>query len=112
LAAGHSRALLVCFLSLLAGCGGTIGSFENAGKNSTDQALYERAMAFIRDENFQVATTLLETLVASYPESQYIGPANAALDDIWYAEGGVGPRPEPVNGVTVKFFPPIQEAQN
>jgi outer membrane protein assembly factor BamD (BamD/ComL family) len=82
LAAGHSRVLLVCFLSLLAGCGGRIGSFEDAGKSSTDQVLYERAMASMQDENIQVATTLLETLVASYPESQYIGPANAALDDI------------------------------
>jgi hypothetical protein len=104
--------MLVAYMVLLAGCGGTIGSFEDAGKNSTDQVLYERAMAFIRDENFQVAITLLETLVASYPESQYSGPANAALDDIWYAEGGVGPRPEPINGVTVKFFPPLRETQN
>jgi hypothetical protein len=160
-----SGALLVCFLSLLAGCGGTIGSFENvhlirvifcssagsgadpsplllrqasapairdgvsrrggifrgegiwqwgtsAGENNADRVLYERAMAFMQDENFQVATTLLETLVASYPESPYSVPANAALNDIWYAEGCVGPRPEPVNGETVKFFPPLPETQN
>jgi hypothetical protein len=84
----------------------------NAGKISADGLLYERAMASIQDENFQVATTLLETLVASYPESPYSVSANASLNDIWYAEGCVGPRSEPVNGETVKFFPPLPETQN
>jgi hypothetical protein len=56
------------------------------------------------------ARTLLETLIDCYPESEYVTRAKSALDDIWYAEGGIGQRQEsPGGGESVTFFPPLRE---
>jgi len=57
------------------------------------------------------ARTLLETLINIYPDSEYVTRAQSALDEIWYAEGSIGQRPEsPGGGESLTFFPPLREA--
>ncbi len=92
---------------LLAGC----GSVMKLTELPPDQGLFERAMDSMQDQRFGEAATLLETLECTYPESRYAARTKSMLDDMWYARGGVSPRPETKDGESVTFFPPLQEAQ-
>ncbi len=76
-----------------------------------DKGLFDRATKLIYASRFGEARTLLETLVNTYPESEYVARAKSALDDIWHTEGGVGPRQESHwPGENMTFFPPLKEA--
>jgi hypothetical protein len=74
-----------------------------------DRALFEHATKLAQNQRYQEARTLLETLINTYSESEYVDPATASLDNMWYAEGGVGPRPETLPGGGQTFFPSLQE---
>jgi hypothetical protein len=77
-----------------------------------DEGLFGRAMQLLDDDRTGEARTLLETLIATYPDSAYVPRAERVLDDMWHAEGGIGPRKEePAGGEAVTFFPPLKEMQ-
>jgi outer membrane protein assembly factor BamD len=50
-------------------------------------ALFEGAMDAMRNSRYAEARTLLETLINSNPDSDYVPRAKLALGDAWYAEG-------------------------
>ncbi|HZE82421.1 MAG TPA: outer membrane protein assembly factor BamD, partial [Candidatus Polarisedimenticolia bacterium] len=47
-----------------------------------------RSMDSMKKAHYQEARTLLETLINTYPDSEYIARAKLALGDAWYNEGG------------------------
>jgi outer membrane protein assembly factor BamD len=53
----------------------------------SDKVLFERAMKAMNSSNYPVARTLLETLIDSYPGSDYVPSAKVSIGDAWYAEG-------------------------
>ena len=53
-----------------------------------DKGLYDRAMDAMQHGRYTEARSLLETLINTYQESEYIARAKLALGDSWYAEGG------------------------
>ena len=50
--------------------------------------LFDKAMDAMRHNRFDVARLTLQTLINTYPDSEYIARAKLAVGDSWYAEGG------------------------
>jgi outer membrane protein assembly factor BamD len=60
----------------------------NIDSKQPDKTLFDRAMESMKKAHYQEARTLLETLINTYPDSEYIARAKLALGDAWYNEGG------------------------
>src|SRR5215470_3202535 len=80
---------LACAL-LMAGCGNKKVKNPMAGIDSKqpDKGLFDSAMASMKKAHYQEARTLLQTLINTYPDSEYIARAKLAVGDSWYSEGG------------------------
>lgn len=53
-----------------------------------DKVLFDRAMEAMKSRKYDVARLSLQTLINTYPDSEYIARAKLAIGDSWYAEGG------------------------
>ena len=53
-----------------------------------DKILFDRAMQAMKDGKYDVARLTLQTLINTYPDSEYVARAKLAIGDSWYAEGG------------------------
>ncbi|HTK94487.1 MAG TPA: outer membrane protein assembly factor BamD, partial [Terriglobales bacterium] len=53
-----------------------------------DKVLFDRAMDAMKHSHYDIARLSLQTLINTYPESEYIARAKLAVGDSWYAEGG------------------------
>ncbi len=53
-----------------------------------DKVLFDRAMDAMKHNHYDVARITLQTLIATYPDSEFIARAKLSLADSWYAEGG------------------------
>src|SRR5438270_7625136 len=62
----------------------------NIDSKQPDKTLFDRSMESMRKAHYQEARTLLETLINTYPDSEYIARAKLSLGDAWYNEGGNG----------------------
>jgi outer membrane protein assembly factor BamD len=60
----------------------------NIDSKQPDKGLFDRGMDSMKKGRYQESRTLLETLINTYPDSEYIARAKLALGDAWYAEGG------------------------
>ncbi|HXA85803.1 MAG TPA: outer membrane protein assembly factor BamD [Candidatus Dormibacteraeota bacterium] len=60
----------------------------NIDSKQPDKSLFDRSMDSMKKAHYQEARTLLETLINTYPDSEYIARAKLALGDAWYNEGG------------------------
>ncbi len=76
-------------LLLLAGCHHKVQNpMAGIDSKQPDKGLYDRAMDSMKHGRFTEARSLLETLINTYPDSEYMARAKLALGDSWYAEGG------------------------
>lgn len=53
-----------------------------------DKVLFDRAMDAMKHNRFDVARLNMQTLINTYPDSEYIARAKLSVADSWYAEGG------------------------
>jgi outer membrane protein assembly factor BamD len=53
-----------------------------------DKVLFDRAMDALKHNRYDVARLTLQTLINTYPDSEFIARAKLAVADSWYAEGG------------------------
>ena len=53
-----------------------------------DKVLFDRAMEALRKNRYDVARVTLQTLINTYPDSEYVARAKLAIGDAWYKEGG------------------------
>src|SRR5580658_3117918 len=60
----------------------------NVDSKQPDKVLFDRAMDAMKHNRFDVARLSLQTLINTYPDSEYIARAKLAVADSWYAEGG------------------------
>jgi outer membrane protein assembly factor BamD len=60
----------------------------NVGSVQPDKVLFDKAMDAMKHNRFDVARMTLQTLINTYPDSEYIARAKLAVGDSWYAEGG------------------------
>lgn len=108
-------AAALCFAS--AGC--LFGHHANinplAGVNSAqpDKDLFDKAMSDLAKGKFTVSRLLLQTLINSYPDSEYLARAKLAIADSWFREGGTEglAQAEAEYRDFITFFPTMKEAQ-
>ena len=55
---------------------------------SPDKVLYERALVDIKKGRHEVGRLNLQTLINTYPDSEYLAKAKLAIADSYYKEGG------------------------
>jgi outer membrane protein assembly factor BamD len=60
----------------------------NVDSKQPDKVLFDRAMDAMKHNRFDVARLTLQTMINTYPDSEFIARAKLAIADSWYAEGG------------------------
>jgi outer membrane protein assembly factor BamD len=66
----------------------SVNPLANVGSKQPDKVLFDRAMDAMKHNRFDVARMTLQTLINTYPDSEFIARAKLAEGDSWYAEGG------------------------
>lgn len=99
---------------MLAGChhAKVQNPIANLDSKQPDKVLFDRSMDAMKHGKYTVARTLLETLINTYPDSEYIARAKLSLGDSWYAEGGTAAmqQAEAQYKDFITFFPNLPEA--
>jgi len=82
--------VLALLLALTIGCTNkkAVNPLANVGSKQPDKVLFDRAMDAMKHNRFDVARMTLQTLINTYPDSEFIARAKLAVADSWYAEGG------------------------
>jgi len=85
-----SIALLGLLLAFTAACTNkkSVNPLAGVGSKQPDKVLFDKAMDAMRHNRFDVARLTLQTLINTYPDSEFIARAKLAEGDSWYAEGG------------------------
>jgi outer membrane protein assembly factor BamD len=82
--------LLGSLLLITAACTNkkSVNPLANVGSKQPDKVLFDKAMDAMKHNRFDVARMTLQTLINTYPDSEFIARAKLAVGDSWYAEGG------------------------
>ncbi len=85
-----SIAILAALLTITVACTNkkAVNPLANVGSKQPDKVLFDKAMDAMKHNRFDVARMTLQTLINTYPDSEYIARAKLAVGDSWYAEGG------------------------
>src|SRR5579871_450929 len=77
-----------------------------------DRQLYDKALEATKKGHFDVARLTLQTLLNTYPDSQYQMKAKLAIADSWYREGGTAALTQAESEYKdfITFFPNAPEA--
>jgi outer membrane protein assembly factor BamD len=77
-----------------------------------DKILYEKATHEIRRARYDVGRLTLQTLINTYPDSEYLAKAKLAIADSYYSEGGISglTQAEAEYRDFITFFPTAPEA--
>ncbi len=77
-----------------------------------DKVLYERATEDMRKGHYEVARLTLQTLMNTYPDSEYLAKAKLAIADSYFKEGGTSGLTQAVAEYKdfETFFPFLDEA--
>jgi outer membrane protein assembly factor BamD len=105
---------LTLLVITLAGCHNKKVSnpLANVGSKQPDKVLFDRAMDQMKHSHMDQARIILQTLINTYPDSEYIARAKLAVGDSWYAEGGSAALAQAENEYKdfETFFPNMPEA--
>ncbi len=84
----------------------------NVKSGQPDKQLYDKAMVAINKGHYEVARLDLQTMLSTYPDSEYQMRAKLAFADSWYREGGSGAlaQAETEYHDFIIFFPNAPEA--
>src|SRR5437588_4476764 len=115
------NAAIIFTLALAGSLGAQAGIFHHkkvknplADVNSKqpDKVLFDRAMDALNHSKFDTARITLQTLINTYPDSEYIARAKLAIGDAWYREGGTTAlaQAEIEYKDFITFFPNLPEA--
>lgn len=107
-------AAVLCLSFSVAGCGGKKVASKTPAANSAqpDKILYDRALNDYQHGRYTEARLSLQTLINSYPDSEYLAKAKLAVADSYYKEGGVEGLTQAVAEYKdfITFFPFLDEA--
>ena len=110
----HLIVVLSALLALTAACTNkkSVNPLAGVGSKQPDKVLFDKAMDAMRHNRFDVARLTLQTLINTYPDSEYIARAKLAVGDSWYAEGGTASLAQAEQEYTdfTIFFPNMPEA--
>ena len=109
----YRHLLFVFALAMLAACGKT--PYDNPiGNNSAqpDKKLFDKAILDIEKHKYDVGRLTLQTLINTYPDSEYLAKAKLAIADSWYREGTrhALAQAEAEYKDFITFFPTMEEA--
>src|SRR5215471_16974820 len=105
--------LLLTAPFFLTGCHHKVKNpIANIDSKQPDKVLYDRAMDSMKHGHYTEARTLLETLINTYPDSEYVARAKLSVGDAYYAEGGTAAwaQAEAQYKDFITFFPNMPEA--
>lgn len=85
---------------------------QNGESAAPDKVLYNKAMEDIRKGRQEIGRLSLQTLINTYPDSEYLAKAKLGMADSFYKEGGAANMTQAINaykdfGI---FFPFLKEA--
>lgn len=100
-------------LTLAVGCGKN--PYETPiGTNSQqpDKILFDKAVNDLERHRYELSRLTLQTLINTYPDSEYLAKAKLAIADSWYREGGSSAlaQAEAEYKDFITFFPTMEEA--
>ncbi|MGA2718103.1 MAG: outer membrane protein assembly factor BamD [Candidatus Acidiferrales bacterium] len=77
-----------------------------------DKVLYDRAMVDLKKSKFIEGRLALQTLINTYPDSEYLAKAKLGVADSYYREGGTSNTTQAVSEYKdfITFFPFLDEA--
>ena len=84
----------------------------NVESKQPDKTLYDKAMVALKKGRFDVARLDLQTLLNTYPDSEYRMRAKLSVGDSWFKEGGTAAltQAEAEYNDFITFFPDAPEA--
>lgn len=84
----------------------------NVQSKQPDKELYDKAMQALKKGRFDVARLDLQTLLNTYPDSEYRMRAKLSVGDTWFKEGGTAAltQAEAEYNDFITFFPDAPEA--
>src|ERR1700751_6075503 len=90
----------------------TQNPLANVNSKQPDKALFDKAMIAMKKGKYDVARLDLQTLLNTYPETEYAMRAKLAIGDTWYKEGGSAAltQAEAEYKDFITFFPNTPEA--
>ncbi len=90
------------------GCSGSHAQVATSKANvvakQSDKILFDRAMKAMQHAQYAAERTLLENLINTYPDSDYVPRAKLSIADAWYAQGTFK-QAEAEYGDFIAFFP-------
>jgi outer membrane protein assembly factor BamD len=89
-----------------------VNPIANVDSKQPDKVLFDRAEDAIKHGKYDVARLSLQTLINTYPDSEYIARAKLAIGDSWYQEGGTAAMAQAESEYKdfITFFPNMPEA--
>jgi outer membrane protein assembly factor BamD len=113
--------LLVCAFSLVAAgrCNAQLlhkkpvdKSTDSSNTVEPDKQLYDKAVNDIKHGRHEIGRLGLQTLINTYPDSEYLAKAKLAIADSYFKEGGSSNITLAINGYKdfIVFFPFLPEA--
>lgn len=106
--------LTLCLaMTLLSGCGRD--PYDNPIANNSDQPdkiLFDKSINEIEKHRYEIGRITLQTLINTYPDSEYIAKSKLAIADSWYREGTTHAlaQAEAEYRDFITFFPTMEEA--
>ena len=90
----------------------SVNPLADIGSKQPDKVLFDKAMDAMKHNRFDVARLQLQTLINTYPDSEFVARAKLAVGDSWYAEGGTAALAQAEQEYTdfKTFFPNMPEA--
>jgi outer membrane protein assembly factor BamD len=87
-------------------------STDSTNTAEPDKQLYDKAMEDIKHGRHEVGRLGLQTLINTYPDSEYLAKAKLAIADSYYKEGGTANTTQAIAGYKdfIVFFPFLPEA--
>jgi outer membrane protein assembly factor BamD len=87
-------------------------STDSTNTAEPDKQLYDKAMDDIKHGRHEVGRLSLQTLINTYPDSEYLAKAKLAIADSYFKQGGSSNITQAINGYKdfIVFFPFLPEA--
>jgi outer membrane protein assembly factor BamD len=106
--------LLACAMAITTACTNkkVNNPIASVDSKQPDKILFDRAMDALKHNRYDVARLTMQTLINTYPDSEYIARAKLAIADSWYAEGGTASLEQAESQYKdfITFFPNMPEA--
>ncbi len=113
---GRIICLVTLGATLLAGCLGKKNQAAPAAGTSAepDKVLYTKATADLKRGRYITGRLALQTLINTYPDSEYLAKAKLAIGDSYYKEGGTAGLKQAIVEYKdfITFFPFLDESAN